>query len=418
MIELPRTTLPSFSKVCDAKDWFDPAIDRIIREVLRAEPFTNRRQWEFATIYLALHEAGALRPEARGLGLGVGTEKLIFALAERVAEIRATDLYEPDSRWTGVRTEDPKNLVMSRTPWPLDEGVAERITAERADMRSLQFADESFDFAWSTGSFEHIGGDADFVAHLNEVNRVLKPGGVYAFTTVLSYEAETSRIPNNYYFHPEHFVDLLHASDLEPEPTYDVSVTRHHLNRPMPETMRPYGLLGVERFLHPVVALRRGVVNVANAAFLRKGTGRAKTRPRVVGFEETQDWLQRQARGATIRFWSTWTPLAVEARPGGSAHTAWHHFGGGAVEIEAEASGRGAAALKLVARDRVTPAASATVAETRLSRGVGSLRFEADAEKTYAIVSDATGVEAAGRIRLRARKVRDASAPAPARRSA
>lgn len=398
--DLPRTRIPTFSKVCDAYDWFDPALDRVIREALRAEPFTNRRQWEFAMIYLALHEAGVLRRNAKGLGLGVGTEKLIFALAERVAEIRATDLYEPDSRWRGVRTSDPQVFVTARAPWPVPEG---RIRAEYADMRHLPFADSSFDFAWSTGSFEHIGDDDDFLAHLNEVDRVLAPGGVYMLTTVLSYEAETSRIPHNYYFHPEHFIDLLHASALEPDPVYDMRITRHQLNRPMPETMRPYGLSGVEHHLHPVVAWRRGIVNVANIAFLRKGCGGPAQRPQIVGFAETCAWLQRQASAATKRLWAEWTPLAVHPREH-KATTDWHFFGSKTVEIEIDGPAtRGCAVATLLARDRLTP--GDTRPSRRLDLGTGKLvfGFEASRAETYAL--DIAGVpgEELERLWVRAR---------------
>jgi SAM-dependent methyltransferase len=396
--DLPKTRIPTFSKVCDAYDWFDPALDRVIREALRVEPFTNRRQWEFAMIYLALHEADALRPDARGLGLGVGAERLIFALAERVAEIRATDLYEPGSRWVGVRTDDPQALVAAKAPPFARNGILDRIRAERADMRDLSYPSDSFDFAWSTGAFEHIGEDADFLAHLNEVDRVLKPGGVYAFTTVLSYERETSRIPHNHYFHPEHFLDLLHASRLRPDPVYDVRIARNHLNRPMIETLRPYGLGGVERHLHPVTSWRRGIVTVANVTFLRKGDGGPKTRPKVQGLKKTQGWLQRVAHAANDAFWSEWTPLALEAE--GRPMTSWHFFGSGPVELEIEAPSPGEATLRV--RGRITPGEARTERRLDFGRGRSLHRFEADAEATYAIALKDGAVEAP---RLRARRV-------------
>ncbi|MEO0762960.1 MAG: hypothetical protein AAFZ09_14355, partial [Pseudomonadota bacterium] len=108
---MPAGGIGTLSKICDIYDWFDPAVDHILRRCLRVMPGANRRSWEFAMIYLALHRAGVLVPGAEGLGMGVGTERLIYALAERVGRVRATDLYAPGSAWVGVRTDDPQALA-------------------------------------------------------------------------------------------------------------------------------------------------------------------------------------------------------------------------------------------------------------------------------------------------------------------
>ena len=116
--------------------------------------------------------------------MGAGTEKLIYAIVPRVAKTMVTDLYLPNSGWVGVRTDNPRDLILQKAPWPID---ANKVDAMAMDMRKLDFPDDSFDFCWSTGSFEHIGRDADFLQHFKEVERVLKPGGVYAFTTAITF---------------------------------------------------------------------------------------------------------------------------------------------------------------------------------------------------------------------------------------
>ncbi|TYR36454.1 class I SAM-dependent methyltransferase [Mesorhizobium microcysteis] len=324
-VSIPKTEIANLQKVADAYDWFDPAIDYILREVLQATPMMgNRRSWEFAMIYLALHCHGALKQDSRGLGLGVGTERLIYALANVAGSLSVTDLYGMADGWKGVQTTNPQELLRKKAPWQVD---FDRITAHAMDMREITYPDETFDFAWSTGSFEHIGGDADFDRHLAEVHRVLKPGGIYAFTTVVNFGRETNRIPHNYYFHPAHFADILSRSPLEPLPEFDCSVRINGLNRPTPERSENYMFSAGASIIHPIVALRRGVINNANLAVLRK-TENTSARTKVVGFDETSKWLHTQAQTFVKRLWNEPQMLRVDAR-GGALVTQPEFFGDG-----------------------------------------------------------------------------------------
>jgi hypothetical protein len=99
---------PALQKVCDICDFFDPEVDQIIRGDLRAVPFGSRRAWEFAMIFRALRAKGKLNGAAAGIGMGAGTERLIYVLARHAKKLLVTDLYLPDQGWKGVRTTDPK----------------------------------------------------------------------------------------------------------------------------------------------------------------------------------------------------------------------------------------------------------------------------------------------------------------------
>ncbi|MFB2551569.1 class I SAM-dependent methyltransferase [Ensifer soli] len=257
-------------------------------------------------IYRALSQKGMLRPDAHALAMGAGTEKLIYAIVPRVAKTMVTDLYLPDSGWVGVRTENPRDLVLKKAPWPIEDA---KVDAMAMDMRDLKFPDESYDFCWSTGSFEHIGTDEDFLRHFREVERVLKPGGVYAFTTAVTFGGVTEPIPHNYYFDPNHLVDLIHASPLHGEPVFDCTVVDHLFNRPHPERFQDYGFASGNKISKTVVSFRRGIILTANVMVLTKDRGREKVRPRVVGLEKTRQRLRAHADSYVNELWSSYQYL-------------------------------------------------------------------------------------------------------------
>jgi SAM-dependent methyltransferase len=319
----------SHQKVCDIYDLFNPEIDHILRQELRSSPFGSRRAWEFAMIFRSLRMRGKLNGESHGLGMGAGTEKLIYALIRHVRELLVTDLYVPDSRWVGVRTDNPKDLVLKKAPWPID---ASRLDVRAMDMRSLDCPDDSFDFAWSTGAFEHIGNDEDFARHLTEVDRVLKPGGVYVFTTAVVFGPKTLNIPNNYYFHPAHLVDLLHASPLHPDPEFDCGIKDHIFNRPHPERFQDYGMPAASKFSKPIVSFRRGALLAANIISLTKDSGRLKTRPIILGYDQTTTRLVRERDLFVSDLWRDFQQISLEGDAGEySTQPQW--FGKSIVQI-------------------------------------------------------------------------------------
>lgn len=324
-------------KICDIYDLFDPTIDRIIKEKLQTTPFAGRRTWEFAMIYHALEKAGHLHGKASGLAMGAGKERLIFSIAREVQNVIATDLYLPDQGWAGVRTQDPQKLVMSAAPWPVPEG---RIKAMAMDMRDLKFDDASFDFAWSTGAFEHIGEDKDFLAHLSEVNRVLKPGGVYAFTTVVTFGNESERIPHNYYFHPAHLFDLVDESPLAAAEEFDCRINDHLLNRPLLESCQDFGFEAANLMISPLISYRRGILTAANLVVLRKDPAAKRAKTAIIGFEDTKARLTEQAVSLTKRIWRSPQIISITNAKTGhhSQASQWHHFGHGSFKLQVRIS--------------------------------------------------------------------------------
>lgn len=370
-------------KVCDIYDLFEPEIDSILRDELRSIPFGSRRAWEFAMIFRALASKGKLNPAAQGLAMGAGTEKLIYAIVPRVAKTMVTDLYLPNSGWVGVRTDNPRDLILQKAPWPID---AQKVDAMAMDMRKLDFPDESFDFCWSTGSFEHIGRDEDFLRHFSEVERVLKPGGVYAFTTAITFGGVTEPIPHNYYFDPNHLIDLIHASPLHAEPVFDCFVRDHIFNRPHPERLQDYGFDPGRKFSKPIVSFRRGVLLAANVMVLTKDAGRAKVRPQVRGLEESRKRLTSQADGYLRDLWSEFQYLQTTAEKGGLSIQP-QVFGNGAALIDVIIPRGGPDKLKWTVKHRPISGSVTwkTLQTGKLTANDSTFRFETKRDHLYSI---------------------------------
>ncbi|HET8645627.1 MAG TPA: methyltransferase domain-containing protein, partial [Vicinamibacteria bacterium] len=265
-------TLP-LTKVCDAADWFDADVLRVVREELREPPRFHRKQWEFALVYHALERLGLLGASCEGLVLGGGRERLLYAVAPRVRRLLVTDLYAPDTPWKEARTDDPERYVREGAPFPCD---LRTLQVRRMDMRELALPDGGFDFAYSCCAIEHIGGAADFAHHLREVFRVLRPGGAYAFTTEFHYGAETIADPENYVFGVEGLRALVEESPFVAERACASRLAPHRANLPLPEDV---GQLFAHRGLGfllgelPHVQLLRGALPHSSALVVLRKTG-------------------------------------------------------------------------------------------------------------------------------------------------
>ena len=219
------------NKICNAADWFDPTMQRILHEEFGQLPRFHRKQWESAKIFETLAESGYLNRETTGLSLGSGTEHVLYVIARHVKKLWATDLYMAHSAWDNARTDNPELFVTSQAPFPLP---AHCLSVKTMDMRSIDFPDETFDFAYSSCAIEHIGDYQDFVRHLHEVSRVLKPHGTYVCTTELTYSEATIQQRGNYIFSRHFLEELVHASGLSTAPDFDCTLMQHMANAPLP----------------------------------------------------------------------------------------------------------------------------------------------------------------------------------------
>ena len=99
-------------------------------------------------------------PGGAVLDVGCGTGVLTLALAERGFEVVAVD-------------HSPEMLAIARRK-AAEAGLSPRIRFEEGDVTRLRFADDSFAGATAQGVLHHL---ADPAASLDEIKRVVRPGG-------------------------------------------------------------------------------------------------------------------------------------------------------------------------------------------------------------------------------------------------
>jgi ubiquinone/menaquinone biosynthesis C-methylase UbiE len=120
----------------------------------------------FANMLTEYLDAMQIAPAASVLDIGCGTGLVARAIARH-------------SGFTGsvAGIDLSPHLVAAATRLAAEEGVAQRVTFQRGDVRKLPFADASFDAVVAHTLISHV---PDPPAVLKEAARVLKPGGALA----------------------------------------------------------------------------------------------------------------------------------------------------------------------------------------------------------------------------------------------
>jgi SAM-dependent methyltransferase len=411
--------IAGLQKLADVEDIADPQFEFTARQRLGIRPATNPRVWEYVMAYRALEAAGMLGGDRRGIALGCGREPLIFAVASGAGFLCATDFYSDSTAWDTARTGDPKDFVLAAAPAGFD---AARLEVRSMDMRDIAYPDRSFDFCYSISALEHIGGDADFLRHLREVRRVLKPDGVYVLTTEMRIGGASFRVAGNYCFDFDHLLGLFKEAGLHPEPFFNARLAdrvenegRELLDTRYHDAANPhFELLMVREF--------GGITSVPGLFVLRPGAGATVN---VAGLAETAAWLRRRLEykinlsygdwatlnpygllvGALSPYCDLWRDRSAPSNPL-LFGTAYKYFGGGEIEVrvmivtspEIPSCGTMAVCINSWSQHDaadVTPVASEHVAveDNRMAVRRFGFRFRAVADRSYCIFGQKTGGE-------------------------
>jgi 2-polyprenyl-3-methyl-5-hydroxy-6-metoxy-1,4-benzoquinol methylase len=146
----------------------------------------HRKVWEWACIAQALHERGALREGARGLGFAVGTERLpalfasfgVHVLATDTGDEEIADTWKKSGEYAGALDGLYFGKVLGRAEFD------KRVSYRHVDMRDLSGLErEHYDFIWSACALEHLGSLAAGTEFIVRATALLKPGGVAVHTT-------------------------------------------------------------------------------------------------------------------------------------------------------------------------------------------------------------------------------------------
>lgn len=178
---------PALNRVCRPDVWDDPEWLGVLRALELRPEIVHRKAFEWAHCIYGLERLGALGPDRTVLGVGAGHEHILYHLANRSKLTVATDLYEGRFIDTPEAEADPDFLTDREkyAPFPYRQ---DRLVGLPADGLKLPFAAGSFDVVYSLSSIEHFGGHEMASVAMQEMARVLKPGGVACVATELVLE--------------------------------------------------------------------------------------------------------------------------------------------------------------------------------------------------------------------------------------
>lgn len=219
----------------------------------------HRKVWEFNQTLYGLRKLGRLTPGSVALGIGCGHEELMYFLANRIARVVATDLYE-GSYLGGESDADVLEHPAKYAPFNFRE---DHLEVRRMNGLALDAADGSFDFAFCLSSIEHFGTVRDKRQAFREMFRVLKPGGVAVVTT----EVVLNRLGRGaQYFPLRTLLSLVADAGFTLDRAPDLRVEREHAAPPL--------ALPMDTFTTPHVVLRNfHTIYTSVALFLMKPPG-------------------------------------------------------------------------------------------------------------------------------------------------
>jgi SAM-dependent methyltransferase len=180
--------LPRDVQLCELANpakWDNPDWHGILRSLVAVptdQGSMHRKSYEFTQLLFGLDRLGALREETRVLSVGAGHECPLYWLANRVARVYATDLYDQSWQSAFGREGDAAVLADASTFAPF-EYRRDHLFFLRMDGSRLAFRDSTFDVVYSLSSIEHFGGFEGARRSIDDMARVLRPGGILALAT-------------------------------------------------------------------------------------------------------------------------------------------------------------------------------------------------------------------------------------------
>lgn len=188
------------NKICEIEDWQGS-------EIASVGP-VHRKHWERAQLMRALQASGRMRPDAWVLSVGAGHEPPIYQLTNHVRWVFATDMYETSGfgEAEGTMLQNPDQFAGGIIYNP------RRLVVQYMDARDLRYEDATFDIVFSLSSIEHFGGVDGGRKAMEEISRVLKPGGIVMLATEMLVDGSShTSFPGLELFSPQSFLEMVNV---------------------------------------------------------------------------------------------------------------------------------------------------------------------------------------------------------------
>jgi len=254
--EMRRLKRTSYNRLVDISDWRPGGLLVKFMQAMGEGPYVHRKSWEYGMCVMGLFGLGAINPFARGLAVAAGYERPFYYLTHHVEHVTATDLYDnPDHEGK------PEILANPRAFAPFDY-PEHRLSVMRMDATKLEFPTNSFDFVFCLSSIEHYGSRELSRKGMQEMWRVVKPGGLICVATELILNGAV----HNEYFTPQEFEEvILRSTPLElVGGPIDARISKSLVEHPLSIGIDDLGV-------SPHIVLRQGqVVFTSLIVFLRK----------------------------------------------------------------------------------------------------------------------------------------------------
>jgi SAM-dependent methyltransferase len=197
----------SYNKVCTVEDFSDNELRRVIRRefpdgIARfGESFPtgqeHRKYWETAMTVRAFEDNGLLDGTHEFLGVAAGAEALNFCLTRYARRVVATDLYLDPGEWTATA---PTTMLNDPGAFWASDWNPRRLAVQHMNALDLLYEDETFDGVFSSSSIEHFGDYSMLERAMDEMFRVLRPGGIAALSTEYRLAGPSPGMPGTLMF--------------------------------------------------------------------------------------------------------------------------------------------------------------------------------------------------------------------------
>jgi SAM-dependent methyltransferase len=217
-------TVPRDTQLCELANpakWDNPEWVEILRGIglPDGKQSMHRKAYEFAQLAYGLRKLGFLTDSSRVISIGAGHEAILYWLANHVRSVVATDMYA--GVWQAVQSrEGDAGVIRSPkdyAPFPYRE---DRLFFLQMNALGLGIRSGVIDVAYSLSSIEHFGGVDGATRAIDEMARVVRPGGIVAVAT----EYVIAGPPHEETFMPAEFDALLNRPGLSPVGAFDRSV--------------------------------------------------------------------------------------------------------------------------------------------------------------------------------------------------